>query len=386
VARPKNDHCGVCGQKAHPDGIRHLPSKRYQARFLGPDGRSHSRTFQTTRDAKAWLSAQHSDISRGTWEEKDTLVVVTFGDYAKRWLANRKVKGRPLADRTREGYTDLLNRFILPTFGARPIHLIYREEVEKWYDHTAVNSPTYRARAYALLRSILASAMDGGYLAVNPARIRGAGQASRRHRVRPASFEELDALTSSMPPRYRLLVQLAAFCALRFGELTELRRGDIDTQRGVIMVRRAVVLVNGGFVIKKPKSEAGVRDVNIPPHLLPMVREHLLAHTAPGPDGLLFPSKNDPNQHMRQSALTRVYYPARRAAGRPDLRFHDLRHTGAVLAAQTGATLAELMGRLGHSTSQAALRYQHAAADRDAVIAAKLSALAEAHMISPRGG
>ena len=53
---------------------------------------------------------------------------------------------------------------------------------------------------------------------------------------------------------------------------------------------------------------------------------------------------------MAPSSLYRVFYPAREAAGRPDLRFHDLRHTGAVLAAQTGATLAELMGRLGHST------------------------------------
>ena len=64
-------------------------------------------------------------------------------------------------------------------------------------------------------------------------------------------------------------------------------------------------------------------------------------------------------------------------AGRPDLRFHDLRHTGAVLAAQTGATLAELMGRLGHSTPGAAMRYQHAAADRDKAIAEALSRLAE---------
>ncbi len=67
----------------------------------------------------------------------------------------------------------------------------------------------------------------------------------------------------------------------------------------------------------------------------------------------------------------------RQKAGRPDLRFHDLRHTGAVLAAQTGATLAELMGRLGHATPQAALRYQHAAAGRDAAIAVALSRIAE---------
>jgi integrase len=103
------------------------------------------------------------------------------------------------------------------------------------------------------------------------------------------------------------------------------------------------------------------------------VREHLLTHTAPGHYGLLFPSRNDPGEHLRQSALTRVYYPARKAAGRGDLRFHDLRHTGAIYAAQTGATLAELMGRLGHSTSQAAMTYQAVAMGRDALIAQRLS-------------
>ena len=63
-------------------------------------------------------------------------------------------------------------------------------------------------------------------------------------------------------------------------------------------------------------------------------------------------------------------------AHRSTPRFHDLRHTGAVLAASTGATLAELMARLGHSTAGAALRYQHAAKNRDKVIAEALSNLA----------
>ena len=105
----------------------------------------------------------------------------------------------------------------------------------------------------------------------------------------------------------------------------------------------------------------------------------MLAHTARRPRRGAVPLAQRPaDPHLRQSSLAKVYYPARKAAGRPDLRFHDLRRTGAVLAAQTGATLAELMGRLGHSTSQAALRYQHAGADLDAVVAAKLSAMIEA--------
>jgi len=66
---------------------------------------------------------------------------------------------------------------------------------------------------------------------------------------------------------------------------------------------------------------------------------------------------------------------SRRRAGRPDLRVHDLRHTGATMAARAGATLAELQERLGHSSVDAALRYQHAARGRDQEIAAALSAM-----------
>ena len=80
--------------------------------------------------------------------------------------------------------------------------------------------------------------------------------------------------------------------------------------------------------------------------------------------------------HLHQATAQQIFAKAREAAGRPDLRFHDLRHTGAVLAAATGATLAELMARLGHSTVGAAMRYQHVAEDGDQRIAAALSKLA----------
>jgi integrase len=139
------------------------------------------------------------------------------------------------------------------------------------------------------------------------------------------------------------------------------------------MIRRAVVPVAGKTIVGTPKSAAGVRDVAIPPHLLPLVREHLATFAEWGKDGLLFPAVR--GGHLERGSFFRYYDRARKAAGRPDLRFHDLRHTGAVLAAQTGATLAELMSRLGHSTPAMAIRYQHVAQDRDAEIARRLSEL-----------
>ena len=104
---------------------------------------------------------------------------------------------------------------------------------------------------------------------------------------------------------------------------------------------------------------------------------HRTHRTQPGRDGLLFPAAN--GGHLAPSTLYKSFYRARQTAGRPDLRWHDLRRSGAVLAAQTGATLAELMARLGHSTPGAAPRYQHAAQGRDLEIAKALSALATPH-------
>lgn len=124
-----------------------------------------------------------------------------------------------------------------------------------------------------------------------------------------------------------------------------------------------------------PKSDAGVRDVAIPPHIIPQIETHLSKYVGGKHDSLIF--ANESGGHLQPSTLYRHWYKARGAAGRKDLRWHDLRHSGAVLAAATGASLAELMARLGHSTPQAAMRYQHAAQGRDRQIAALLSKIAE---------
>lgn len=143
------------------------------------------------------------------------------------------------------------------------------------------------------------------------------------------------------------------------------RRGGVERQ----------AVAGGQHRITTPKSDAGIRDIVAPPHILPELAAHLIEHCAPGPDGLMFPAVG--GQHLGVSTFQRWFNHARAEAGRDDLRFHDLRHTGATMAAQAGATLAELMGRLGHTSASAALRYQHIAEDRDRALAQRLSKLAE---------
>jgi integrase len=95
-----------------------------------------------------------------------------------------------------------------------------------------------------------------------------------------------------------------------------------------------------------------------------------------GLDGLVFTSFEG-GLLRRSNFNRRVSQPATRAAGVEGLRFHDLRHTSATLSIAAGASTRELMARMGHSSSAAALRY-HVMAGRDAAIAAALDELIEA--------
>jgi integrase len=356
-------------------------SKRWQVRYTGPDGvrRYAPHTFETRVNAEAFVVALRRKIDRDQWNASDDAPHehITFGAYAARWLENRQVAGRPIKTRTREHYQNILDDHLLDTFGNRQVGAIKPKDVRDWYAETLTDRPTMRSHAYSLLRAIMASAVNDELLDANPCRIVGAGRANRVHKIRPASVEELAALTAAMPDKLRLMVTLASWCALRFGETVELRRGDIDVSDEVIRIRRAAVRTKGAYVITTPKSDAGVRDVAIPPHIIPAIEEHLAKFVKPGRDSLLFPAFTESgNKHLQPSTLGRHWYRAREKAGRKDLRWHDLRHSGAVLAAATGASLAELMARLGHSTPAAAMRYQHAAAGRDREIAALLSKLA----------
>lgn len=364
--------------------VEKLPAGRYRARYRGPDGHRYPAPtlFLTQRDARGWLSLRQSEIIRGIWMPPGTAERpkprLPFETYATRWLADRDLKTR-----TREHYEMILEVHLVPAFGAMPLTAITADDIRAWHAKFGTDTPTMRAHCYRLLNTIMSTAASDGKIPANPCVIRGAGTAHRVRKIRPASPAEIETITAAMPAQYQAMVLLAAWCALRFGELTELRRRDIEISEtklesyGVIRVERAVVRSREtGFETTTPKSAAGIRDVEIPPHLLPALKNHLTRFVGPGPNELLFGAPRG-SGHLAAPSLYRHFYKARAAANRDDLRFHDLRHSGAVLAAQSGATLAELMGRLGHSSPGAALRYQHAAAGRDREIAARLSKIAD---------
>lgn len=355
--------------------VRRLESGSFQARYTDLNGTTHARTFPTRRLASEHLAEARADLARGRWQDP-SLARRRFGPYATEWL-DARVDLKPT---TRQQYAGTLRTHVLPHLGGYALEEMTSVRVRGWYAVLARStSPTPTRQAYALVRTILNTAVDDEILLRNPCRIRGAGVAKTAERP-IATLAQVEALAEAVYPRYRALVLLAAWTGARWGELIALTRDRVDLSTGQMRIDRQYVLLKAEgdqparIVLQSPKTEAGRRTVHIPPHLLPVLAAHLLEHVPPGCE-LVFP--NDKGTPLHRGSFTTVWHRARKRAGLPGFHFHDLRHTGNTLAATTGASTRELMARMGHASMRAAVLYQHATSDRDRQIAVALSELAQ---------
>ncbi|GLZ07668.1 putative prophage phiRv2 integrase [Actinomadura sp. NBRC 104412] len=358
--------------------VRQLPSGRYQARYLGPDGvdRPAPNTFASKTDADQWLVLKEAEIRRGEWIDPDA-GRVPFEVFAKQWIDDRVLKPR-----TEGLYRGLLRNHLLPTFGNFDLVDIREADVRRWRkERLGVVGQSTVAKAYQLLKSILNTAVDDELIRRNPCRIKGAGVPDTPERQMIPLGKVIEILAKT-PERYRALVLLGTFASLRWGELAALRRRHLDLEAGLVRVEGAIAELDGGKLVEDtPKSRAGRRVVSIPAEIIPDLRAHLDKFAEEGPDGRVFVGpKGGP---LRRSGFRRIWNKVRKDVDLPDLHFHDLRHVGNTLAATTGASLKELMARMGHASTRAALIYQHATQDRDRAIA---EALGEAFKIARDGG
>lgn len=354
---------------------RQLPSGRWQASYLAPDGtrRKAPNTFAEAADANTWLSTVEASISAGTWRPPE-LAQETFGDYGTRWLAQR-VDLRP---RTAELYSLLWRLWLEPDLGKKKLAELWPETFRAWYiaKQTAKPGSTQPDKAYRLARAILNQAVDDGVLPSNPCRVKAAGRehAPERPIVMP---EQVAKLAAAIDDRYTVMVLLAAYGSFRFGELAGLRRRRIDLLHRTIQIdEQAIELAGGQVIFGEPKTAAGNRTVAIPAELANLLEVHLQSHVGPEADALVFTSRD--GHPLRRTKFRLKWTSACQAAKISGLHFHDLRGSGATWAATTGATVSELMVRLGHTTATVAMRYQHATAERDLAIADKLGVLMRA--------
>lgn len=351
--------------------IRKLPSGRYQARYNDPLGRPQTapETYRTRADAARFLERIQQDIERGSWRAEIRLGKRTLREYCEAYLEENPRVGERWAETCRRNMRLHLGE-LLPVSVAE----ITPPMIRAWHT-TALRGrggKTSISQSYRFIRAVLSVAVQDGAIDRNPCQIPGAGspRAPERSIATPA---QVAALIEACTPRYRASIILAAWCGLRRGEICALHIDDIDLEAGTVTVRRNYVelLESPRKFEKDPKTTAGKRTVAIPPHVIPLLRQHQQEFSGP----TYFVADRSGHQ-ARGNTIYQAFVRARKIVG-VDLAFHDLRHTGQSLAAATGASLVDLKKRLGHSSTTAAQRYMHALEGRDTVIANALSELAD---------
>jgi integrase len=328
-----------------------------RARWTDPAGRERSRTFGRVIDANRFLAKVEGDKLKGSYVDPNAGRTL-FREVAERWYTTTKGLQPP----TRRDYRSLLDVWVLPHFGARPVASIDTLAIEEWLaDAKSRLSPSRARRAYYVLRGVLGAAVKGELLAAN----RALGVSPPKVKTGARRFldaEQVEALADAIKAPYGVLVRFGAYSGMRWSEVVELEIRNLDLLRGTVHVER---------------SKSGrKRDVHLPRFLSEELGAYL-ADRPHGPKDLVFTAPRGAALHHRNFSR-RCFEPAVAAAGLPeDTTFHALRHACASILAAQGAGPKEVQEHLGHADASVTLKvYTHLFAGRMEHLADRLD---EAH-------
>ncbi len=301
--------------------------------------------FTRKGDATRMKRQLEYQLETGEWIDP-ALKQTRLDAWAAQWLATRS----HLKPKTIETYESLLNARVLPAFGEARLQDIRGIDVDTWVAQmSAYGLSASRIRqAYHVLNSILDSAVRNRMISSNPAH----GVALPKKPVREMLFltpTEVDDLAAAVDDRYETLVYTLAYCGLRAGEATALRRNRVNLLRAELVVAESATEVHGHLVFGETKNRR-MRTVGVPPFLRHKLEGHMETYSTPDPSSLVFTSP-DGGPLRLSNFRQREWKPAVRNAGLdPKLRVHDLRHTAVAMLISQGTYPKDVQEHLGHSS------------------------------------
>lgn len=322
---------------------RRLPSGRWQGYYRDPTRKvrraSEDGTFFRQKDAEDAAEAQEKKVKKQDWIDPE-LARFTVEQLAEQWFEG----ARPmLKAKTVASYESLLSSRILPTFGSRELRWIRPSGVTAWVGAMVADglSPSRIRQAHVVLRLVLDSAVQDGYLTRNPA----VGVKLPRLEHTEAPFFEpqvVDAIAEAVGAPYDVLVSVLGICGLRWGEAAVLRGRHVDVLRRRLLVEESLAEISGQLIFGPTKSHSR-RAVPVPTSLLAKLGGR-------GSDEFLFTSPQGGALRYR-NFLGRVWHPTLKRLGLPVVGVHVLRHSAAARIVGAGGSAKTLQTVLGHRSS-----------------------------------
>jgi len=282
---------------------------------------------------------------------------LTVGEYLERWLKD-SVKGT-VRHGTYEVHRHMIEPHLIPALGRlklkdlNPVHVrgLYREKLD-----SGLSAATVR-KIHSVLRKALKQAVMDGLIprnvceAVKPPKV-------ERKEITPLDREQARILLEAAGgDRLAALFTLAVHTGMREGELLGLKWDDVDLERGVLRLSRALVREGGRVTLGDLKTAKSRRQVRLTGAAVESLQAHLgrqlEAIESMGslhqPGGLVFATES--GTLINPSNLrNRSFKPLLKKAGLPDICFHDLRHTCATLLLSQGTHPKLVQELLGHAT------------------------------------
>jgi integrase len=335
---------------------RYGSGKRWQARYLDPDGVERTRAFERKQDAERFLVNIGADVLRGAYVDP-AAGKVTFRAFAEGWLAAQTF------DEPSRVATELRLRLHASAhFGEREMRSIKPSVIQAWIRKLQQDlAPSYVHSIFVNVSSVFNAAVDDGIIVKNPCKASSVKLPSReRAKIVPWSLERVQTVIEALPERYRALGVVAAGCGLRQGEGFGLRVCDVDFLRRQLHVEQQVRLIGTRLELAPPKRKK-TRTVPLPDSVAVELAEHLRRYPAEGTELVFRTREGNPitrntfNHHTWKPALVAADVEPMRANG-----MHALRHFYASVLIDAGESVRAVADYLGHADPGFTLRvYAH---------------------------
>lgn len=317
--------------------------------------RESAKRFRLKADAERWEREQKGHVERGTFVKPSRQTVSAYLD---QWLTTLHDVG----GRTREDYTGITRRYLLPAFGSYRLDQLTTPMIRERLAALTVRglAPRTVAYAHAVLRRALNGAVADGLLAANPAVGHRMLPAAARREQRVLSAAQVRTiLDQTRDDAHGALWAVLLTTGLRPSEALALTWGDVDLSRAELRVRRTLRRPkNGGaWLLEDTKTDKSRRAVPLLAETVDALArqrdrqavERLVAGERYAPDNFLFADAM--GAPLRADGVHKYHWlPMLRRVGLPAVRLYDARHSCATMLLEAGVPMKAVQELLGHAS------------------------------------